>query len=184
MSRWLPSAITKSFHRSPPLSSGLRIATLREYSLSRSDTMEKIDEESLSDYDPKSYYPVQFNENVGGIFRAKVKLGYGRTSTTWLCTDDKYVLSVVYGWNLPTDAPQRDIQGHQDWESRVNPKRERCIRETQRERLVHGRSAASLCATTRTHLESRLSRAYLQLLCFPAPRTKLARVQEPAQTFE
>lgn len=92
--------------------------------------MKKIDEESLSDYDPKSYYPVQLNENVGGTFRAKVKLGYGRTSTTWLCTDDKYVLSVVYGWNLPTDALQRDIQGHQDWESRVDPKRERCIRET------------------------------------------------------
>lgn len=117
MSRWLPYAITNLAHRPPPLSSGLRIATLREYSLSRSDAMEKIDEESLSDYDPKSYYPAQSNETLGGIFGTKVKLGYGRTSTTWLCTDDQYVLSDVYGSNSPTDAPQRDVQGHQDWES-------------------------------------------------------------------
>jgi serine/threonine-protein kinase SRPK3 len=61
--------------------------------------MERIDEESLSDYDPKSYYPVQSNDTVGGIFRAKVKLGYGRTSTTWLCTDDQYVPSDVHGSN-------------------------------------------------------------------------------------
>jgi serine/threonine-protein kinase SRPK3 len=61
--------------------------------------MEKIDEESLSDYDPRSYYPVQSNEIVCGSFKTKVKLGYGRTSTTWLCTDDQYVLSDVCGSN-------------------------------------------------------------------------------------
>jgi hypothetical protein len=55
----------------------------------------KIDEESISDYDPARYYPVQLNETLCGSYKTRVKLGFGRTSTTWLCTDDQYVMPII-----------------------------------------------------------------------------------------
>ena len=51
----------------------------------RLDSSEKIEEEELPLYVPKDYYPV----HIGGVFasRSQVvsKLGYGTSSTAWLC---------------------------------------------------------------------------------------------------
>ena len=51
----------------------------------RLDSSEKIVEEELPLYVPKDYYPV----HIGGVFasRSQVvpKLGYGTSSTAWLC---------------------------------------------------------------------------------------------------
>jgi hypothetical protein len=52
-----------------------------------------VDEETLSDYDPVRYYPIKPGSTLGHSYIAVVKLGYGRTSTTWLCKDYKYVRS-------------------------------------------------------------------------------------------
>jgi hypothetical protein len=75
--------------RRPLLSTWAR-TVLRKRPFSRSCCTKKIDEESISDYDSSSYYPVQLNETFGGSYTAKVKLGFGRTSTIWLCKDDQY----------------------------------------------------------------------------------------------
>lgn len=63
--------------------------------LSKFYSTAKIDEESISDYDPARYYPVQLNETLGGSYKTRVKLGFGRTSTTWLCTDDQYAMPII-----------------------------------------------------------------------------------------
>jgi len=47
----------------------------------------KVEEETLPFDDPKMFYPVR----VGDVFRSRyqvvAKLGYGTSSTTWLCHD-------------------------------------------------------------------------------------------------
>jgi len=51
----------------------------------------RIDEETLSGYKSSNYYPVKLGEVIQGMYTVKTKLGFGRSSTTWLCTDQKYV---------------------------------------------------------------------------------------------
>jgi hypothetical protein len=60
-----------------------------------------IDEETLSDYNPSQYHPTKPGGPLGDgdsyKYTALVKLGYGRTSTTWLCKDhNKYVHTYPY----------------------------------------------------------------------------------------
>lgn len=52
-----------------------------------------IDEETLSDHDPSQYHQIKPGCTLLGdsSYTAMVKLGYGRTSTTWLCKDHRYV---------------------------------------------------------------------------------------------
>lgn len=57
--------------------------------------MNPIDEECLSGYRASSYYPVQLGDVIHRLYTVKVKLGFGRSSTTWLCTDQKYGLAFV-----------------------------------------------------------------------------------------
>jgi hypothetical protein len=54
------------------------------------DSSVKIEEETLSFYDPRMFYPVQ----IGDVFRERyqvvAKLGWGAHSTIWLCHDLQY----------------------------------------------------------------------------------------------
>ncbi|CAK1360313.1 unnamed protein product [Cercospora beticola] len=46
-----------------------------------------IEEETLAGYKSSKYYPVKIGETIQDTYKIRVKLGYGRHSTTWLCTD-------------------------------------------------------------------------------------------------
>lgn len=55
-----------------------------------SSTPERIEEEALSSFDSSTYYPAKIGEVIGNEYTVKVKLGFGRDSTTWLCSDQRY----------------------------------------------------------------------------------------------
>ncbi|RMY82262.1 hypothetical protein D0862_12072 [Hortaea werneckii] len=57
--------------------------------------MECIDEESLSSYNPINYCSIEPGSILDESYTAMVKLGYGRTSTTWLCKDGKSTYKVL-----------------------------------------------------------------------------------------
>lgn len=51
------------------------------------DASAKIEEETLAFYDPRLFYPVRIGEVFDNRYQVVAKLGYGTTSTTWLCHD-------------------------------------------------------------------------------------------------
>jgi hypothetical protein len=51
------------------------------------DASLKVEEETLPFYDPKIFYPVRIGEVFRNRYQAVAKLGYGTSSTTWLCHD-------------------------------------------------------------------------------------------------
>lgn len=48
---------------------------------------ELIEEEKLADYVAERYYPVQIGETFQSRYQAITKLGFGSSSTIWLCRD-------------------------------------------------------------------------------------------------
>jgi hypothetical protein len=58
-----------------------------------SSTVVPIEEESLSSYDPAKYFPVKIGDVLHDQYSVKVKLGFGRSSTTWLCQDKRYIIA-------------------------------------------------------------------------------------------
>ena len=48
---------------------------------------EKIEEEELPLYVAENYYPTQIGEIFASRYQVVSKLGYGTSSTTWLCRD-------------------------------------------------------------------------------------------------
>lgn len=46
-----------------------------------------IEEETLSDYDAEHFYPVHIGDTLNARYSVLGKLGYGVTSTVWLCRD-------------------------------------------------------------------------------------------------
>jgi serine/threonine-protein kinase SRPK3 len=46
-----------------------------------------FEEETLPGYRASSYYPVNIGEVFAGRYQAVVKLGFGSSSTVWLCRD-------------------------------------------------------------------------------------------------
>ena len=57
----------------------------------RLDSSEKIEEERLPFYVPEGYYPVYIGEVLASRYQVVSKLGYGISSTAWLCRDLQYV---------------------------------------------------------------------------------------------
>ncbi|KAJ5352583.1 hypothetical protein N7452_001557 [Penicillium brevicompactum] len=51
------------------------------------DPVEKIEEESLPFYDAEKYYPARIGEVFASRYQVVSKLGYGMSSTAWLCRD-------------------------------------------------------------------------------------------------
>lgn len=59
----------------------------------RLDSSEKIEEESLPHYDAGRYYPAHIGDVLVSRYQIVSKLGYGTSSTAWLCRDLLYVFS-------------------------------------------------------------------------------------------
>ncbi|PLB39999.1 kinase-like domain-containing protein [Aspergillus candidus] len=53
----------------------------------RLDSSEKIEEESLPHYDAGRYYPAHIGDVLVSRYQIVSKLGYGTSSTAWLCRD-------------------------------------------------------------------------------------------------
>lgn len=51
------------------------------------DSTRKIEEEQLPLYSPEKYYPVSIGEIFLSTYQVISKLGYGTSSTVWLCRD-------------------------------------------------------------------------------------------------
>ena len=51
------------------------------------DLAKKIEEERLPSYVAEKYYPVSIGEIFASRYQVISKLGYGMSSTTWLCRD-------------------------------------------------------------------------------------------------
>ena len=51
------------------------------------DSSEKIEEEELPFYVAEEYYPVYIGEVFASRYQVVSKLGYGTSSTAWLCRD-------------------------------------------------------------------------------------------------
>jgi len=58
---------------------------------------QKIEEETLPDYLPEWFYPVQIGEVFASRYQVVGKLGYGTTSTVWLARDLTYGASRTLG---------------------------------------------------------------------------------------
>jgi hypothetical protein len=55
---------------------------------------ERVEEERISDYDPARYCPIELGSTIEEpdtkeLYTTLVKLGFGGTSTTWLCKERK-----------------------------------------------------------------------------------------------
>lgn len=53
-----------------------------------------IEEETLPDYDAEHFYPAHIGDTLNARYSVLGKLGYGVTSTVWLCRDlTRYLVS-------------------------------------------------------------------------------------------
>lgn len=59
------------------------------------DASLKIEEETLSFYDPRLFYPVRIGEVFQERYQVIIKLGWGAHSKIWLCHDLRYLPFVV-----------------------------------------------------------------------------------------
>ncbi|KAH8820111.1 kinase-like domain-containing protein [Xylogone sp. PMI_703] len=53
-----------------------------------------IEEETLLHYKPSLFFPVRFGQIFNDRYKVEAKLGFGGSSTVWLCRDQKYALSM------------------------------------------------------------------------------------------
>lgn len=51
----------------------------------------QVEEETVQGYKAERFYPVQLGEVFASRYQAVAKLGFGTTSTVWLCRDLMYV---------------------------------------------------------------------------------------------
>ncbi|KAE8318190.1 kinase-like domain-containing protein [Aspergillus transmontanensis] len=51
------------------------------------DSKKKIEEEEVPLYNPQNFYPVYIGEVIASRYQVVSKLGYGTSSTVWLCRD-------------------------------------------------------------------------------------------------
>lgn len=51
------------------------------------NSIEPFEEESLPDYLKERYYPVSLGEVLNSRYQVITKLGFGASSTVWLCHD-------------------------------------------------------------------------------------------------
>ncbi|KAI5863435.1 kinase-like protein [Durotheca rogersii] len=74
----------------------------------------KVEEETLPFYNPRLFYPVRIGEAFGDRYQVVAKLGYGTTSTTWLChdlVDHRYVTLKVHV-NALTSNRELEVYQH------------------------------------------------------------------------
>ncbi|GJC91471.1 protein kinase [Colletotrichum higginsianum] len=51
----------------------------------------QVEEETVPDYKPERFYPVRIGEVFCSRYQVVAKLGFGTTSTVWLCRDIRYM---------------------------------------------------------------------------------------------
>lgn len=78
-----------------------RLATMSSSSrFERIDPSYLVEEETVSGYNPKNYYPVKLGEILYERYKIIGKLGFGSASTVWLCRDlqrqHEYVAVKIY----------------------------------------------------------------------------------------
>jgi hypothetical protein len=83
---------SRIFAHVPHLYVPLSSTTPRRFISSKCKERELVDEKTLSDYDPRRHCPIERGNTLGKAYTTLVKLGYGRTSTTWLCKDGRDVI--------------------------------------------------------------------------------------------
>ncbi|KAB8262945.1 kinase-like protein [Aspergillus pseudonomiae] len=74
------------------------------------DASDRVEEETLPTYAPDKYYPIHIGELLDARYQVLVNLGYGVTSTVWLCrdlVDPKYVALKVYVHGIERDHELR-----------------------------------------------------------------------------
>ena len=74
--RLLSTAIDRSLIRTYPIPGFGRVSL-----------EDKFEEEKLPDYHAEGFYPVQLGEIFNERYQVLAKLGFGTTSTVWLCRD-------------------------------------------------------------------------------------------------
>ena len=82
------------------------------------DERQKIEEERYGNYVAERFYPVHIGETFQSRYQVITKLGYGATSTVWLCRDLQYVSrlqSAIICFFQATYMPQENIA---TWRSR------------------------------------------------------------------
>lgn len=60
----------------------------------------KVEEETLLEYKAERFYPVRLGEVFVSRYQVVAKLGFGTTSTVWLCRDLTYVLCIIIVCNI------------------------------------------------------------------------------------
>ena len=60
-----------------------------------------VEEESLSHYNTSQYYPVHLNQTFCSRYKIAAKLGFGGSSTVWLCEDLTYAPQAFIEDNAP-----------------------------------------------------------------------------------
>ncbi|PWY75346.1 kinase-like protein [Aspergillus sclerotioniger CBS 115572] len=79
------------------------------------DPAEKLEEESLSWYSPRNFYPVKIGEVFQSRYQVVGKLGYGGYSTVWLCRDlqqHAYVTLKVFERNSAEGQRETEAYAH------------------------------------------------------------------------
>ena len=56
------------------------------------DPSQKVEEEQLPFYNQDDYYPIRIGAVIKDRYQVIAKLGYGMSSTVWLCHDLRYAL--------------------------------------------------------------------------------------------
>ncbi|PWY77891.1 kinase-like protein [Aspergillus eucalypticola CBS 122712] len=92
------------------------------------DPLDKIEEETLPFYKPENYYPVSIGEVFGFRYQVVSKLGYGTSSTVWLCRDlregNYYTLKLC----AKSESSDREIAISKHLEQSVSETRKRMLR--------------------------------------------------------
>lgn len=74
------------------------------------DSARKIEEETFPGYVAERYYPAHIGQVFNSRYRVVTKLGFGATSTIWLCRDVRENRYLTLKLHIRTNHPIRELQ--------------------------------------------------------------------------
>lgn len=74
---------------------GSRILTFPSEGFEKLPLDHEVEEETVPQYKPEKFYPVRLGEVICSKYQIVAKLGFGTSSTIWLCRD------LAYAFKLP-----------------------------------------------------------------------------------
>ncbi|RAH52988.1 kinase-like protein [Aspergillus piperis CBS 112811] len=92
------------------------------------DPLDKIEEETLPFYKPENYYPVSMGEVFGSGYQVVSKLGYGTSSTVWLCRDLREGIYYTLKLCAKGESSDRETAISKHLEQSVSEGRKRMLR--------------------------------------------------------